>query len=177
MRDDISNYFALTVFKLAKKHSKEELADLEKSLIEFAGLISSNKNLKMLFNHPSVSLNEKYEFAGKIVKNVIALKLITLLIRIKKINVIDDISKIITGLIKIDNNLIDAEVKFPIELDKEEEEKIKKAIESYTDKTANLSVTIDPSILGGIYIKIGNNILDYTLIKQLDLFKERFKQK
>lgn len=108
---------------------------------------------------------------------MIALKLITLLIRIKKINVIDDISKIITSLIKIDNNLVDAEVKFPIEPDKNEENKIKKAIEIYTDKTANLSITIDPSILGGIYIKIGNNILDYTLIKQLDLFKERFKQK
>src|SRR5271157_5857977 len=103
MKDDISNYFALTVFKLAKKHSKEDLADLEKSLNEFADLLFSNNDVFLFLNHPSIPMAEKNKLVEKIMPNLIALRLITLLIRIKKINEIYEIKKIISNLIKIDN--------------------------------------------------------------------------
>lgn len=177
MKDDISNYFALTIFKLAKKHSKEELADLENAINEFADLLSSNNDLFLFLNHPSIPMVEKDKLVEKIIPNLIALRLITLLIRIKKISEIFEIKKTISNLIKSDNNYIDAEVKLSIVTGNEEADKIKKAIEAYTAKKVNLLITIDPSIIGGIYLKIENTIFDYSIIKQLNLFKERFNSK
>jgi F-type H+-transporting ATPase subunit delta len=177
MRDEISDYFALTVFKLAKGQSKKELSDVESDLLAFAAFLSSEKKVMMLLNHPCIKMEEKFKLVSKMIVNPISQRLIMLLIKIKKVKAIDDIAEIFSVLIKTESNYIDVEASVAYEMDSKEKEILKNGIEEYTGKKINLNVTVDESIIGGVYLKIGNLIVDYTLSKELNFFKERFNTK
>jgi F-type H+-transporting ATPase subunit delta len=177
MKDEISDYFALTAFKLAKGQGKKELADVEGDLNAFVSCMSSDTKLMMFLNHPCVSIEEKIKLVSKIAARPISQRLIALLIKIKKIKAAAGIAEVFSYLIKNENNYMDVDASVAYEMDDKEKEILKNGIEGYIGKKINLNVALDESIIGGVYLKIGNLIVDYTLSKELNFFKERFNTK
>lgn len=60
----------------------------------------------------------------------------------------------------------------PIEITKDKEEKIKASLKKITDRELDIEYVIDPSLLGGILIKIGSTMYDTSIKGQLRLLKD-----
>jgi F-type H+-transporting ATPase subunit delta len=65
-----------------------------------------------------------------------------------------------------------AVVMTPIEIGKERENVLKASLKKLTDRDVDLEYVIDPSLLGGILVKIGSTMYDTSVRGQLRLLKD-----
>lgn len=71
---------------------------------------------------------------------------------------------------------ITAEVTSAHALDAAQENELKAALKSVTGKDVTISVTVDPSILGGLIVKVGSRQIDTSLRTKLSTLKLALKE-
>ncbi len=71
---------------------------------------------------------------------------------------------------------ITAEVTSAHALDEAQETELKAALKSVTGKDVAVSVTVDPSILGGLIVKVGSRQIDTSLRTKLSTLKLALKE-
>ena len=67
---------------------------------------------------------------------------------------------------------IKAVVMTPIEINKDYENTLKLSLKKVTDRDIDIEYVMDPSLLGGILIKMGSTMYDTSLKGQLRLLKD-----
>jgi F-type H+-transporting ATPase subunit delta len=68
-----------------------------------------------------------------------------------------------------------AEVRSAVPLDEAQRAELATALSKATGKTVELKVLVDPSVLGGVYAKVGDTVIDGTVRRRLELLKEQVK--
>lgn len=71
---------------------------------------------------------------------------------------------------------ITAEVTSAHALDEAQETELKAALKSVTGKDVKVALTIDPSILGGLIVKVGSRQIDTSLRTKLSTLKLALKE-
>jgi F-type H+-transporting ATPase subunit delta len=66
-----------------------------------------------------------------------------------------------------------AEVRSPVPLSAEQEERLRAALASATGKQVNLKVVVDPSVLGGLVATVGDTVIDGSVRTRIDQLKSR----
>jgi F-type H+-transporting ATPase subunit delta len=66
-----------------------------------------------------------------------------------------------------------AEVRLPIAIDDELRERLAKALGAATGKDVELKVVVDESVVGGVYAKVGDQVIDATVRRRLEDLKEQ----
>lgn len=68
-----------------------------------------------------------------------------------------------------------AEVRSAVPLDDEQRRRLAEALGKATGKTVEVKALVDPSVIGGVYAKIGDQVIDGTVRRRLQDFKERLE--
>jgi F-type H+-transporting ATPase subunit delta len=66
-----------------------------------------------------------------------------------------------------------AEVRSPIPLTSEQEERLRAALASATGKQVYLKIVVDPSVLGGLVATVGDTVIDGSVRTRIDQLKSR----
>jgi F-type H+-transporting ATPase subunit delta len=66
-----------------------------------------------------------------------------------------------------------AEVRTAVELDDETKKKLADALGKATGKTVDVKVVVDPSVVGGVYAKVGDQVIDATIRRRLQELREQ----
>ncbi len=61
-----------------------------------------------------------------------------------------------------------------IELSENQKKELNKKLEAYTNKKVRINFKTDDTIVGGFIIRIGDSIIDASVVHQLDLLKNKF---
>ncbi|MFI5211935.1 MAG: FoF1 ATP synthase subunit delta, partial [Ignavibacteria bacterium] len=69
-----------------------------------------------------------------------------------------------------------ARVKTAVEVTEKEKNSITAKLKQYTGKDITASYTVDPSIKGGFIAQVEDRIIDASILRQLELLKEKFAQ-
>ena len=72
--------------------------------------------------------------------------------------------------------IVEARVKAALPLSAEDEKKIVQGIEAMTGKKVRLNATVDPAILGGLVIRVGDTVYDGSVKHQLSTLRGRLEQ-
>jgi F-type H+-transporting ATPase subunit delta len=75
-----------------------------------------------------------------------------------------------------EKKLLPVEVTSAIELDKKTVDEIGKTIGEQVDRKIELSSKVDPEILGGVVLRVGNFILDASIRHRLDQLRKQVAQ-
>ncbi len=73
------------------------------------------------------------------------------------------------------NNILEAEAVTAVEMTEEQIEDVKKALGEKYGKTIVLKTSVDPSILGGMVLYIGNTMLDASVKAKFEDLKKQLK--
>ena len=165
----IANRYIQALLELPK--SEEENKMLEKGLKDVAELFSSNEEFRRVVNDPRITNDIKIEIVKEILpqyKNAVFMNFISLIIKEKRINFIEEIAEQYEQI----NKEINKELKIKIiSAYKIDDEQIKKIIEKYKTmykvKTINYELEVDESLLGGVKVIVGNKVYDGSVISQL----------
>ncbi|MEW6052445.1 MAG: ATP synthase F1 subunit delta [Nitrospirota bacterium] len=112
------------------------------------------------------ALSEKMKLSEYTVKFILHLSDVGVIIALP------DIIRIATNLYLEKKKKAKAVVMTPIQISKDHENTLKASLKKLTDRDVDLEYVVDPSLLGGILIKMGSTMYDTSIRGQLRLLKD-----
>ncbi|MEK3952465.1 MAG: F0F1 ATP synthase subunit delta [Psychrobacillus psychrotolerans] len=168
----VAKRYAISLFELATQ--KNVVQAVENDLRELKVVWNGNKDVKTLFTSPKLSLDKKKELIRQIFTNANPIVINTLLVLIDKKR-LAEVSDIISEFMILSNEaqgVAEAKVYTTRALTEEERANVSTAFAKNVGKQSlNIQNIVDPSIIGGIRVQIGNRIYDSTLSTKLDRLK------
>lgn len=165
--------YAKTLINIAGiEEAPKALAEL--SLIE--NLMLKNKEFKNLLTNPGFSRTEK-ENALKQIASMMKLseKVIKFVIHLTELRVIAAISEIIkiaTAIYLEKKKRTKAFVLTPIEISKDHEQRLRNSLKKLAEKDVDIEFIMEPSLLGGVLVKMGSTMYDTSIKGQLRILKD-----
>ena len=171
-----SAHYAQAIFDLAIANQAVEQVENELKVLKDA--IVFNLDLKKYLSDPSIRISERIntllELFGKDYSKVIRAFSAMLIILDSQ----ENIEQIYNDYIEITNRFkkqISIEVISAIELDNETLSLIKKEVDLKTGLDVRIKNTIDSNIIGGIVIKIGEQIIDLSVKNKIEDMRIKLK--
>lgn len=169
MYEYLDRRYALALYKVAEEKNKVEeyLEDLRK----ICDIIDNNKEFYEVIKYPQISTKQKKKIFTDVFKGKIDEELLSfLLILIEKGRILYLRQKLNQmELIHLEKeNKVVAEVKSVIELTEDQTLKLKEKLEKKYNKTVIIKHEIDKSIIGGLYVKVGNDVIDGSVKSRLE---------
>ena len=173
MFEYLDRRYALAYYQVADEKGKVE--QYLQELRELVDLIITNTDIIQLINNPQISTSRKKElmkdiFAGKVNDDLISF--INILIAKKRIHTASGILAEAEKIYLEKKNTVIANVKTVISLNDVEKEELVNKLKVKYNKNILLKEELDESIIGGVYIKIGDDIIDGTLKYKLNQLQE-----
>ncbi|MEW5756883.1 MAG: F0F1 ATP synthase subunit delta [Pseudomonadota bacterium] len=166
-KSTIARPYAKAVFELAKAEGKfGGWSDMLRALAAVAGDPAAQK----VFRSPSVSKEQVVSLIADVLGNTLSadgLNLVKLLAENKRLALLPEIAAMFEQLRAEAEKTIDAEVISAFEVSAAEQQKIKAALKNRMGREVNLSVRIDPSLIGGAIIKAGDLSIDGSVAGKL----------
>lgn len=174
--EEIAEVYARALFEVAQERDK--LDEVHEQLGEFADAIHENRDMAQFFFSPYFSPQEKKEGLHKTVKggDEVVINFLEALLERHRMPVIFRIRDRFNQMWEEENRLLPVEVTSAIELDKKTVNDIGKSIGEQVDRKIELSSKVDPEILGGVVLRVGNFILDASIRHRLEQLRKQVAQ-
>ena len=166
--EEIAEVYARSLFEVAKEH--DVLDDVQEQLAQFADAVSDSREMQVFLFSPYFSSQEKKEGVSKIVDGADErfLRFLELLAERHRMPVIFRIRRRFDALWREERKLLEVEVTSAVDLDEQIVNDIGKRIEEQTGRSVDLSAKVEPDVLGGLVLRVGNMVLDASVRNRLD---------
>jgi len=168
----VAKRYAQALFEIAQQ--KNMLAEVGADLNELTKVVTQSSDFLTLLNAPKFSIERKKQMVAEIFASATpeVLHTVQLLVEKKRVNEVKLIADAYAELAAQAQGSADATVFSTRELSAEESAKISAAFAQLVGKQSlNITNEIDPSLLGGIRVQIGNHIYDSSVANKLERLK------
>jgi F-type H+-transporting ATPase subunit delta len=171
--EEIAVVYARSLFEAARDADK--LDTVREQLGEFADTLDRERELQMFFFSPYFSTNEKKDGLRKAVDGADALfmNFLELLLENHRMPAIFRIRRNYDKSWEDHNRLLPVEVTSAVELDERTVRSIGDRIAEQTGRKVELSSNVEPDILGGIVVRVGNQVLDASIRNRLETLRKQ----
>jgi F-type H+-transporting ATPase subunit delta len=170
--EEIAQVYSRSVFDVAKEHGK--LDRIRDELGEFADALAQNRELSVFFFSPYFSTEEKEDGLQRTVVDAdpTLVNFLELLIENHRLPLIHRIRRQFDALWDRENKRLPVQVTSAVELDRSVIEALEAGILEQTGQNVELESNVDPDILGGIVLRVGNSILDASVRHRLEQLRK-----
>jgi F-type H+-transporting ATPase subunit delta len=170
--EEIARVYATALFGAAKDRGK--LDAIHDQLAQFVEALNENREMQIFLFSPYFSSTEKIEGLKSAVSDAEPelLNFLVLLLEKGRMPVIFRIRRQFDALWNKENKRLGVTVTSAVELDPQIAKRIGKEIEEQTGNTVELTSRIDPDILGGLVVQVGNMVLDTSIRNRLEKLRK-----
>jgi F-type H+-transporting ATPase subunit delta len=174
--EELAQVYARALFEVARERGK--LDELREQLAQFADALGENRGLAVFFFSPYFSTTEKQQALGRLLDGAEEelVNFLSLLIEKHRMPVIFRIRVEYERLWDEENRTLPVEITSAIELDQATTDKLGKTIGERAGRKVTLAARVDPNILGGIVVRVGNSILDASIRNRLEQLRRHVAQ-
>jgi F-type H+-transporting ATPase subunit delta len=174
--EELAQVYSRSLFEVAREQGKLDL--LREQLGQFADAIKDNRDLELFFFSPYFSTKEKQAGLDKVLDGADErlLSFLGLLIENHRMPVIFRIRREYDRLWERENRLLPVVLTSAVELDEQTTGSLSERIGERTGRTVTLTKRVDPDILGGIVLQVGNSILDASIRNRLEQLRTQAAQ-
>ncbi len=174
IRTIIAQKYAKGLFAVGKELGKaKEFGEELKKVYEF---LSAHPEVLEALQSPIYPPDLKLEIVEEIIKGLSldeeVARFLRLLVEKKRIQFIKEIIEIYDELLDEEMGIARAEVRIAFEPTEEDLSKLSEALKKLVGKEVRLQVRVDPELIGGLVVKVGDLVLDGSVRAQLQAFKE-----
>jgi F-type H+-transporting ATPase subunit delta len=171
--EEIAAVYARSLFEVAQEQDK--LDAIREELGQFADALDGNRELQLFFFSPYFSTIEKKDGLDRTVSDAdpIFVNFLKLLIENHRMPVIFRVRRVVDGLWREENKLLPVTVTSAVELDQATVSQIGDRISEQTGRKVELSAVVEPDILGGLVVRVGNSILDASIRNRLEQLRKQ----
>ncbi|MEA2351444.1 MAG: F-type H+-transporting ATPase subunit delta [Thermoleophilaceae bacterium] len=170
---EIAEVYARSLFEVAQEH--DVLDEIHEQIDEFADALAESRDLQVFFFSPYFSSEEKKEAISKIVEGADEhfVRFLELLAERHRMPVLLRIRRELDALWAEENKLLPVTITSAVELDDDTVKRVQKEIEDQTGRRTELTTKVDPDVLGGLAMQVGNLIMDGTVRARLDRLRRQ----
>jgi F-type H+-transporting ATPase subunit delta len=174
--EEIAQVYARSLFEVAEEQDK--LDTIKEQLGQFADALSDNRDVSVFFFSPYFSPDEKKDALHRAVEGAdpAFMNFLEALIERHRTPAIYRIRTEFEVLYDKTNKLLPVQLTSAVELDSELVESLGRRIGEQTGNEIQLSSKVDPEILGGIVLRVGNFILDASIKTRLEQLRREVAQ-
>jgi F-type H+-transporting ATPase subunit delta len=174
--DELAEVYARSLFEVALQQGK--LDELREQLAQFADALDANRELAVFFFSPYFSTKEKQDGLERLLDGAeeTFLNFLKLLIENHRMPVIFRTRQQFERLWERENQLLPVDITSAIALDQETTENLGRTIGERAGRKVRLAAHVDPDILGGIVLRVGNSILDASIRNRLEQLRRHVAQ-
>jgi F-type H+-transporting ATPase subunit delta len=174
--EELAQVYGRSLFQVALE--KGRLDELREQLGQFADALDQNRELAVFFFSPYFSSAEKQQSLTTLLEGAdeTLINFLKLLIENHRMPVIFRIRQEFERLWEEENRTLPVEVTSAIALDPETTESLGRTIGERAGRKVTLAARVDPDILGGIIIRVGNSILDASIRNRLEQLRRHVAQ-
>jgi F-type H+-transporting ATPase subunit delta len=171
--EEIASVYARSLFEVAQEQDK--LDKVRDELGEFADALGESRELQVFLFSPYFSTSEKDEGLDKAISGAdeTTINFLKLLNEKHRMPVIFRVRAEFDQLWEAENKLLPVTVTSAVELPEDTVKQIGDRIAEQTDRKVDLSSIVDPDILGGIIVRVGNSVLDASIRNRLETFRKQ----
>jgi F-type H+-transporting ATPase subunit delta len=171
--EEIATVYARSLFEVAKEQDK--LDTVRDEIGEFADALNGSRELQMFLFSPYFSTQEKSDGLGKAVSGAdeTTTNFLELLVEKHRMPVIFRIRAIFDALWEEENKLLPVSITSAVELDEAVVKQLVDRIAEQTDRKVEVTSEVDPDILGGIVVQVGNSVLDASVRNRLEQLRKQ----
>jgi len=172
--------YARALFALGKKTGLPELESYAESLGALRSALAESPDLVRVFKNPIVTQAEKKKVIEKIasklkIKGTI-LNFLRLLADKERLRELEGIDDIFNQLLDTEKGVVRGEILTAVQLNDEKQAAVVKQLEKKAKRTLVLEFGVSPEILGGVVLKVGDQVMDASLRAQLSILKDTIKR-
>jgi F-type H+-transporting ATPase subunit delta len=175
---DVGARYAQALFDLAKQDSM--LAAVEADLKSFKAMRVESADLRRLLGAPGFSAEDKTKaltaLAEKAGFQPTTRKFLGLMAKNGRASAIASAITAFEALAAAERGAVSAEVTTAIKLTADQEKGIKAALRQALGKDPEIETRVDPSILGGLKVRVGSRLYDASLRSKLDSLRFALKR-
>jgi F-type H+-transporting ATPase subunit delta len=171
--EEIAEVYARALFEVATENDKLDLVRDE--LGQFADALGDSRELQTFFFSPYFSTEEKKDGLHKAVTGAdeAVRNFLELLLEKHRMPIVFRARRDFDRLWEEANRLLPVQITSAIELDSSVAERIGEEIGRQTGRTVQLTSTVDPDVIGGIVLRVGNSILDASIRNRLENLRKQ----
>ncbi len=171
--EEIAEVYGRSLFEVASEHDKTD--EIREQLGQFADALDSNRDLAIYFFSPYFSTQEKKDGLERAVTDAdeTLVNFLELLIEKHRMPVLFRTRRAFDKLWEQHNRLLPVNVTSAVALDEATIRHIGDRIAEQTGRRVDLKARVEPDILGGIVVRVGNSVLDASISHRLDLLRRQ----
>ena len=165
--EEIAQVYSRSLFEVAKEHGKLDV--IKEQLGAFADALVETRELAIFFFSPYFSTEEKKQGLARALVDADPelVNFLNLLLEKHRMPVIYRTRAQYEVLWEQEHRLLPVEVTSAVALDPAVAEELGRRIREQTGQNVDLTSRVDPDILGGIVLRVGNSILDASIKNRL----------
>ena len=166
--EEIAEVYARSLFEVAAE--RDVLDPVREQLGQFADALREERQLAVFFFSPYFSTQEKQDALHRVLTDAdeVLMNFLELLIEKHRMPVIFRVREQYERLWEEENRMLPVEVTSAIELDPQTTENLGRTIGERAGRKVTLAAKVDPDIIGGIVVRVGNSILDASIRNRLE---------
>jgi ATP synthase F1 delta subunit len=174
--EEIAEVYARALFEVAKERGV--LDEVREQLGQFADALNDTRELAVFFFSPYFSSEEKKDGLKRAIEGAadVFINFLEALIERHRMPAIFRIRTRYEELWDEANQLLPVQVTTAVQLDESTVREIGERIGEQAGKKIELTSAVDPDILGGIVLRVGNFILDASIRNRLNQLRKQVAQ-
>jgi ATP synthase F1 delta subunit len=170
--EEIARVYAQALFEAARDADK--LDEIHEQLDAFAEAMESSNDMRVFFFSPYFSSTEKREAISAAISGAEdeLVNFLELLAEKHRMPAIFQIRRRLDDLWAEAKKRLEVTLTSAVELDSDVVGKVGAEIERQTDREIDMTAEVDPEILGGLVLKVGNRVLDASLRSKLERLRK-----
>ena len=174
----VSGRYATALFELAREEKSIDAvrADLDK----FEAMLADSADLKRLVRSPVFSAGEQSKALAAVLEKAgiagVSANFLKVLTANRRLFAVADVIRAFRALVAKFKGEATADVTVAEALSDKNLDALKTALKTVTGKDVALNVKVDPSIIGGLVVKLGSRMVDSSLRTKLNSIKHAMKE-
>lgn len=174
----IASRYGRALFSLAKEQNN--LAQVEKDLVSILSVWDESEALRHIADSPIIAPAEMNKAVQEILSKLQAGKplqeLCTLLVERRRLRLLPKIGVVYRALVEKERGEVSARVISAVKLNDNQRQEIASTLTKNLKKTVKIETVVDPSIKGGVIVRIGSMMFDDSVKSKLEALRVLNKQ-
>ncbi len=174
----IAQRYASAVYEIAK--DSNSVAAIESDLDAISGALNDSADFGALINSPIYTRDQQGAAITAIAKKMglsdTTTNTLALMASKRRLFVLPALVKTLRDLIAEEKGEVTAEVVSAKALTKTQSEKLAKSLKATTGKDVTLQATVDESLIGGLIVKVGSQMIDTSIRSKLNSLQNAMKE-
>ncbi|HHW07084.1 MAG TPA: F0F1 ATP synthase subunit delta [Clostridia bacterium] len=171
-RQIVAGRYAGALFSLAKQ--QDLLPQVEQDLKNLAQVLAGSEELKEVLQNKRIASYKKYQLMQELFGQAfqaLTLNFIGVILEKRREEYLEDIIKSFERELDRHHGVMEAEIRTAVELPEEDRQALAEKLAKATGKQVRLRYRLDPGLMAGAVLKIGDKVIDGSVATRLKNLK------